>query len=233
MRSLYTTWPSIEEEVESMLSTLEDSQLERPAVLYQESPWGFAYQKAFESQLKNKNKNVVLSRPQGFGFHDFRSEVTRLKSVKPSMVLVAHTGATIVSFLKQAQVMNFKKGIFYAPSDAEDVSILTAAKGNADGLSVFSTESKEETEGRKKFNVAYSSKYNITPTPLSRHAYDQVKLLTYAFKECNKEIDCVKNYLSNLKDFDGASGKFSMKESRLAARKINHKVAEGNQFIFR
>jgi branched-chain amino acid transport system substrate-binding protein len=97
---MYATWPAIEEEVQSMINSFSKEELERPAILYLESPWGIAYQKAFEKQLKDKNINLVLSRSQGFGFHDFRTEVAKLKSANTSVVFVGHTGSNLISFFK-------------------------------------------------------------------------------------------------------------------------------------
>jgi branched-chain amino acid transport system substrate-binding protein len=228
----YTTWPAIEEEVGAIVADLSDEQVTRAGILYLESPWGIAYAEAFRDQVRKRKGKVVVDLSQGFGSHDFRSEVTRLKSMKATSMLVAHTGSNLVSFLKQAATMEIPTNTIFVPSDAEDMEIIKAAAPAGNGIGLFSTELEHDTSGRNLFRQRYRGKYNREPAPLGRHAFDQVMVVSIAFKECAMELSCVQAKLLQLSDYDGASGTFTMKSNRLAKREFARKTAYADGFRF-
>ncbi len=228
----YTTWPSIEEEVTAMVAGLSDEEIARSAVFYNESPWGMTYAEAFRYEILRRKGKVLMDLSQGFGVHDFRTEVARLKSQNITTILVAHTGSPLVSFMKQAVSIGIKANKIITPSDAEDLEILKAAGSAGDGMSLYSTDSVGESSVRRKFHDQYLEKYRREPAPLGRHAYDQLVLVAESMKECSKVTECVQAKLLNVKDCNGASGVFTIMPQRLAKRTFAKKIARKETFTF-
>ncbi len=227
---IYTTWPSIEQEVAAIAQAMGDSAIQHPALIYLESPWGDGYAQAFRNLLSQRGIKLGVDLSQSFDVHDFRSEVTKIQATKSSSALVAHTGSVMASFLKQAAAMSIPGSMIFVPSDNDDQSIVDAAGRAAEGVSLFSTEGPSETPGRAIFRAAYEKRFNRAPDPLSRHAHDQLMILVRALHSCKKDVACTRSYISGVKDFKGASGSFSMNPRRIPARSLYRKQVKDGAF---
>lgn len=226
----YSTWPSIEQEVEAIVEAAGDSSLQRAGLIYLESPWGIGYADAFRRALSRRGIKPVVDLSQGFDVHDFRSAITRL--TRSSTILVAHTGAVMASFLKQAKSMGIQGRSIYVPSDNDDQAIVHAAGPAAEGISLFSPEESNETALGTRYRLMYQKRFGRTPQPLSRHAYDQLTLLARSLNACARRVACAQERISNARNFDGASGIFSMTASRLAERTLYRKEVRNGSFVF-
>jgi branched-chain amino acid transport system substrate-binding protein len=228
----YSTWPSIEQEVGAMIAAAGDESIKRPGLIYLESPWGSGYADAFREALSNRGIKPLVDLSQGFDVHDFRSETTRLASTKSSMILAAHTGAVMASFLKQARVMNIQGSSIFVPSDNDDQAIVSSAGVAAEGVSLFSTESPKESPARSRYRSEYEKRYKRSPDPLSRHAYDQLILTARALSECKRDISCARTRIEATSNYDGASGQFSMTSKRTPLRPLYRKQVRDGAFRF-
>jgi branched-chain amino acid transport system substrate-binding protein len=227
---IYTTWPSIEAEVAAIAQAIGDSAIQRPALIYLESPWGEGYAQAFRNLLSQRGIKLNVDLSQGFDVHDFRSEVTKIQAAKSSSALIAHTGSVMASFLKQAVAMNIPGNSLFVPSDNDDQAIVNAAGRAAEGVSLFSTEGPSDTPGRALFRAAYEKRFNRAPDPLSRHAHDELIIVVRALHACKKDVTCTRSHIAGVKDFDGASGSFSMNSRRIPERALYRKQVKDGAF---
>ena len=228
---IFSTWPTIEQEVEAIARSAGDSALRRSGLIFLESPWGIGYADAFRKTLTKRGLTPTIDSSQAFDVHDFRSEVTRLQATKSTTILAAHTGAVMVSFLKQARSMNIPGDTIFVPSDNDDQAIVNAAGPAAEGISLFSTESPEATPTRSFYRDQYRTRYNREPDPLSRHAYDELLLLGRTMHACKKDVPCTQARISSIQNFAGASGTFSMTTQRFPDRPLYRKQVKNGAFV--
>jgi branched-chain amino acid transport system substrate-binding protein len=229
---VFTTWPSIEQEVERMVEVVGEEGLKSFGLVFVESPWGIGYSDSFRRAIETKRYKPSLDISQASGEHDFRPVVTKLKSSKTKAALVAHTGEMMVSFLKQARTMNIPGSTFFVPSANDDQTIIDAAGSAAEGLSLFSAEAPEQTAVQLEYQTKYEKRYNRRPDPISRHAYDQLILVARALTKCKRDTSCAEKELGSTRDFEGASGKFSITESGLAERSLYLKQVRNGKFEY-
>ncbi|MBU4536411.1 hypothetical protein KJ603_00010 [Patescibacteria group bacterium] len=79
----------------------------------------------------------------------------------------------------------------------------------------YTTAIREEN-GEEYFEK-YELKYGIRPIPISDNAYDAVNLLMDAIEK-SEDINQIREYLQNVKNYDGAGGVFSIDENKDAKR---------------
>ena len=229
---IFSTWPSIEQEVDAIAQVAGDTNLHRSGLIFLESPWGIGYANAFRKALSKRGLTPTVDASQAFDVHDFRSEVTRLQAAKSTTILAAHTGAVMASFLKQAQVMNISGTSIFVPSDNDDQAIVNAAGSAAEGISLFSTESPDLNPVRVQYQEQYEKRFGRKPGPLGRHAYDQIILLGRAMHDCKKDLACTQARIHATRNFEGASGVFSMTSNGLPERTLYRKQVKKGAFQF-
>jgi branched-chain amino acid transport system substrate-binding protein len=230
--NIFTTWPSIEREVQRMVDTIGEERLERAGIVYLENPWAAEYAKKFRDAVESRGFRLTVNSSQELNQHDFRSDLTKLKSSKTKAALVAHTGEMMVSFLKQARTLKIPGSTFFVPSDNDDQTIIDAAGSAAEGLSLFSAEAPEQTAVQLEYQREYEKRYNRRPDPISRHAYDQLILVARALTKCKRDTSCAEKELGSTRDFEGASGRFSITESGLAERSLYLKQVRNGKFEY-
>ncbi len=229
---IYSTWPSIEDEVRAITGQFNEEDFNRVAIFFLESPWGITYADAIKTELKARGKAPVLEASQGFGRHDFKAETAKLKSAKASKILLAHTGANLVSFLKQARIAGIRAESIYVPSDADDQDIVNAAGSASEGLALMISESPNRSKSVITFEDTYVSEYHRPSAPLGRHAYDQMMLAVTAIEECNFNQDCTRSKLERTNSYDGATGILSLKNNHLAQRIFYRRQVTKGKFQF-
>jgi ABC-type branched-subunit amino acid transport system substrate-binding protein len=215
-----------------MVEFIGEEDLKRSSMLYPASPYGTGYADSFREELRERGFKPILDNPQQHDLHDFRSDLTKLKSSKTKAALVAHTGEMMVSFLKQARTLKIPGSTFFVPSDNDDQTIIDAAGSAAEGVSLFSAEAPEQTAVQLEYQKEYEKRYNRRPDPISRHAYDQLILVARALTKCKRDTSCAEKELGSTRDFEGASGKFSITESGLAERALYLKQVHNGKFEY-
>jgi branched-chain amino acid transport system substrate-binding protein len=229
---IYSSWPSIEDEVRAIIGQFNEEDFNQVAIFFLESPWGITYAEALKAELKARGKTPALEASQGFGQHDFKAEIAKLKAAKASKILLAHTGANLVSFLKQARRAGIRADSIYVPSDADHQDIVNAAGDASEGLALMISESPNKSKSGITFEDSYVSEYHRPSAPLGRHAYDQMMLAVTAIKECNFDQECTRAKLDRTNSYDGATGIFSLKNNHLAQRIFYRRQVTKGKFEF-
>jgi hypothetical protein len=85
---------------------------------------------------------------------------------------------------------------------------------------------------RTQFQERYEKVFNRTPGPLSRHAFDQLVLLARASFACKRDLACTHARLQSTKNFEGASGTFSITANRLPERQLFRKQVRDGKFVY-
>jgi len=61
--------------------------------------------------------------------------------------------------------------------------------------------------------------------------YDSVKITEEDLKKCDENVDCIRNYLVNLKDYPGISGKINFDENGDVTKSLKIKTITNGQFV--
>lgn len=175
-------------------------------------PQGIA--KAFTKKFEDLN-GIVYNEKYLSGDKDFKTQITNILSKKPNVLyLLTNGGSTTIMLLKQLREFDY------------NVLIYTNEQINSDKLI---NENKELLEGAifvdpsvdynslliNKFYFDWNNSYNQQPEYLPQiylfTAYDSVYIIKDAIVTCGDiNTDCIKNYLYNLKGWQGLSGKITM-----------------------
>ncbi|WKZ57682.1 MAG: ABC transporter substrate-binding protein [Bdellovibrionota bacterium] len=200
------------------------------SILYLTTDFGEDYKRHFTQRFEELGGKVVSTATSPIGTNDFRSDLTALRAKNPDVVLAAHIGGSLGALLRQAKQLGLKQQ-FLAIYEAEDPSVIEAAQGSAEGLQFFVPEPVEETAVVKRFQSAYVEKYGVRPLILASNAYDATTILARTIHECNFDRSCSKAKIYALKDYDGASGRFSIDSDGGTIKGFVAKVVAHGQFV--
>lgn len=204
--------------------------LRKAAILYLTTQWGEEFNQAFSKKFQSLGGTITGVATNPIGQNTFRSELAKLRSGEPDVLVIVHLASTLGIAMKQARQSGFR-GQFLATSDAEEESVIKEAGKNAEGLVLISPEPEVETEEMRSFEKEFISKFGRQPHPLSRHAYDATILSGTALSECKAEPVCARDRLYQVKEYRGASGIFSINADGGTTRGFVAKIVRAGNFV--
>jgi branched-chain amino acid transport system substrate-binding protein len=202
----------------------------KAAILYLTTQWGEEYQQYFVKRFTELGGAIIDIETSLIGVNDFRSELTRIKSRNPDVVFLAHVGVNLANALKQASQLGFKTP-FVTVNEAEEQEVIASAKNYAEGIKFFAPEPITETEEMKKFDTEFRQRFNRDTHPLSRHAYDATMLAGSVLAACRHDYECADKKLYAIKDYSGATGKFSIQTDGGTMREFVLKTIKDGHFV--
>ncbi len=186
------------------------------AVLYINTEWGLGLIKAFEDKFHQLGGNIELKETFDEGATDFRTQLEKIKQASSQNIVLVSLLPETGRLLKQASELSLNKQLYSDVFSVEGQTVLDVAGQSADGIMYvapkFDTESKEPVV--EEFVKAYQAKYdNAQPSALEAQAYDAVHILAQAMQSCAENAACLKNKLSVLSHYAGASGDITFDEN--------------------
>lgn len=171
--------------------------------------------KTFEKTILERGGNLVISEEFQPGTTDFRTILTKVKSVKPEAVaILSQTGIGGGHFLKQSRDLGLSITFF---SDFNFVANENAKKivGTFEGIYFADPAYDINDPKTKAFFDLYKETYG-QPSAIPFHAastYDNIQMLGAALKAVGDDSEEVHDWLlENVKNWDGLMGTYSLDE---------------------
>lgn len=147
---------------------------------------------------------------------DFSAQLTKIISAGPDVIFVPQYYDEVPLIVKQAQELGWKKP--FMGSDSWGSAELMKLCGDACKGSYFSTHyaAAGAKGATKEFIDKYNAKYGYVPDDVAALTWDAIRLLFQAMQNTNglsgnidKDRDAIKDQLTNIKDFEGITGKMT------------------------
>lgn len=200
------------------------------AIFFVGTPFGENYAEHFQADFERAGGKVLFRAIAPLGKDDFRTELARVRSLRPDVIIAAHFGPGLGALLKQLGDSGNRTPVV-GVYEAEDPSVVHAAGSGAEGMHYFEPEPMTDSEKRAAFRRRFTDRFGYSPRVLAANAYDAAMLMTKAMTRCQKEKSCVLAELKGVQSYDGASGIFSIAGNRAADRPFTLKTYEGGTFL--
>jgi len=179
------------------------------AIISEQSAFASDLRDIFIREYKTAGGTLVDSENYDQGARDFRTQITKIISLNPSVVVInpngPDSGIAVIQQLRQLGYKGEFVGNFFGGS-AEVQKI-----AEAQGMVYVSDPVFSESPLKQKVFSEYKQKYGVTPDlpwPVGSR-YDAVYILKQAFETAGDDPTDVMNYLHNMpKDFTGILGTY-------------------------
>jgi branched-chain amino acid transport system substrate-binding protein len=202
--------------------------IKKVSVLFTDDAYGTALNKAFQTSFEALGGKVVSSGSIPYDSINLTTQVAALKAAKPEAIYVVESSApSTVATFKQVRAAGVTAP-FYGADAIYDPSLLTDAKGAAEGIIVTSFSSGTKAFKQTLAN-AYPSDELIYGAP---QAYDAFQALYLAIQKGATTGEEIKNMLPSI-EFDGASGhiKFDKNGEMSGDYKYSTFEAKNGEFV--
>jgi len=186
---------------------VKDEGFKKIAVVYENTDYGAGLLKIVEAEAPKLGASIVAKEAYILGqTKDFSSIVTKIKNAKPDVIIVGGLYNETALFAKQAVRSGLKTPIMGVDGIYSDALIELGGEA-VEGVMLtgfFHTSSpNQETQG---FINAYKAKYQEEPGTYAAYTYDAANIVLEAMKKGAADRKAIMDYLTTLKDFQGATG---------------------------
>ncbi|MEK6963606.1 MAG: ABC transporter substrate-binding protein [Nanoarchaeota archaeon] len=196
---LFNVWPHDYLLSEELAKTLFEKGHRKVAIFSAQQVWVKDQTEAFRKEFEKLGGKIQLVVEPDPDDKELRAEALRITQEKNIDAVIDMHIAPADIIAKRLKEVGIKVPIY---SIALDNAVIKASQGAMDGT-VFLTSLTPSPE----FEKSYKAKYGMELDIGADSAYDAVMLLTQAIKATGStESDKIADYLSSLKEYDGASG---------------------------
>jgi branched-chain amino acid transport system substrate-binding protein len=172
--------------------------------------YGTGLTKVFKKEFESLGGQILSVDFYNQGTTDFRTQLTKIKSLNPDALYLPGMYAEIGLVLKQAKEMGVKTQLLSCVG-FNNPKVLTIAGNTADGVyfarPYYDTESQDMQ--LKTFVEHFKKKYGIEPGIYAAHAYDAMKIIALVIKNGSYTANNIKTALHLIKNYPGVTGNTS------------------------
>lgn len=204
--------------------------LRTASIVWMNSDFGKSYSDNFKKRFEELGGQVLSNEPLEFFGTDYRAELTRVKAKNPDVMLAIHFGNQLTFILKQSFELALSAQII-GTYEGEDSDIINVAGNAAEGFIISTPVGSEKGDNYFQFENTFVEKYGREPSAYERISYDGFNMQIEAYKNCEGERKCIIDYLGSIKNYDGASGIFSINEEGTADRSFVFKKIQDGKYV--
>lgn len=190
--------------------------------------------KSFKEKYATSGGQIVSELDFNGGDKDFKAQLTAIKNSNPEAVFVPGYYTDVALICIQAKQLGINVPLF-GGDGWESETLLTIGKEAMNGH-YFSTHcaADQGTPAMTKFVEAYRKRFNgKTPDAMAVLGYDSAMVLADSIKRANTtEPAALRDAIATTKDFEGASGKFSLNADRDAVKALVFIKIENGAFKY-
>src|SRR3989344_5089467 len=171
------------------------------------------YSSLNDLSFRTSTRNEIETEAVALDTTDYRTILAKMQNEEPDAIFMVGLASQYSEIIKQAHELGIETQ-FLTMRSAEDPILIRNAGELANGLIyTYPFDATSQTKEIREFSNSFEKKYGTIPDAYAAEGYEGFRLVAYAFEVCSKDYLCVKNYLTNLKDYDSVLGKLSFDEN--------------------
>jgi branched-chain amino acid transport system substrate-binding protein len=231
---IFRTWHSTSDEgkyfADYLYNTLRISNL---GILVINNEYGLGLLDEFEKSFKQTGGSISFQESFNQGQSDFRPILSKIKphekEVNGIYIIGYHNETGLL--LKQARELKLNTRFFCSDGN-QDPKLLEIAGSSAEGL-IYPHAKRPDIVLRevRDFQDEYKGKFGKEYGTTSDTAYDAFNLLVLGIMNKGYNPSLVKDFLTNVKDYSGASGKISIDKYGDIHKEFEIKTIKDGNFV--
>ncbi len=215
--------------------------LKKVAILYIKNDYSQGLAEDFKENFEKEGGEVVAMETGIAGDKDFKTQLTKIKDLKPEALYIPNYVAEMAQILEQKNQLGLNVKVLSADGFSNP-EIFDLAKDNA--LDVIFSNSAEDTSSnisKQNFINKYKNKYKIEPDNFSLNSYDIawliINAIETAYNEASQEDkeklnlnrDRIREIFHSTKDYQGVSGTINFLPNGDASKNVGIYVSEKDE----
>jgi len=205
--------------------------VKRLAVIYVNTDYGAGNKEVFEKAFGGHGGQILLSEGFDQGESDFRTYISKIRSLHPQAVyIIAHSIETAY-FLKQAEELGLDTR-FLSTIGVKSPDLWRIADDAGNGV-IYTVQKFDPNASERStaFTNKYREEYGEAPDLFAALGYDAIHILAKVIEERGYAAEAIKNGLYDLSNFYGVVGKISFDQNGDVESEITMEITKDGKFV--
>lgn len=228
---LFRTQPTDALSAVSIVNWASSLGYKKAAVIFEETDFGHGLAHEYEILWPKDGRQIVVKESYQSGKTvDFSAILTKVKNSGADVALMGclyNEGALIA---KQSRQIGLKIPFFGEDSQISKAFLELGGPAVEGWRSVGAYDPKAKNPLNQEFVKAFMAKFNKEPNSFAAQSYDATALILEGIIQKGAERDKVQNYVFNVKDFPGVSGKTSFVKGD-ASKQMAHFIVKDGAWV--
>jgi branched-chain amino acid transport system substrate-binding protein len=206
--------------------------LRNVAVLSVNNEYGKGLESVFRMQFSRRGGKIAAEETFEQSSADVRTQLTKIRVTAPDGLYLIGYPKEMGAVLRQIKELGISTALLGTVA-LHDQQLIDSAGNAAEGI-VFPFPRDPSGEQVERFRAAFVAKYSKNPPVLADVGYDALKMIVRAI-DISKGTsgDQIRQGLTMLKDYPGASGKMTFDEKGDVHKPMGIKTIESGKFVWR
>jgi len=204
--------------------------LKTAAVIYENSSYGKTLSTIFIEEYEKLGGKIVANESIEKGGKDFRSQITRIGALKPSLILVYAYYAEAGLVVRQAAELGVKAQ-FMSHGSVQNDAFAEIAGTAANGFISGAPRWDGDAPNVKAFIERYKKKFGRQPDLYGPYFYDAVRIYAAAIEKGGYTKEGIRKALKETKDFPGVNGVMNFGPDNVVKLPVRFVRFEGGKWV--
>jgi len=186
----------------------DDLKVREVVIMYINNAFGMGMSKVVKDEWEKRGGKVLAYEAHAQDATDFRTQLTKIKALKPKVIIVESYYTESGLLVKQASELGLKgvQWISYAAVQTPQFIEIggKAAEGYICTVAGWDPEDPRKIVQDYKKNI--KAKYNVEPEMYGAMTYDGIKLLAQVMRKHGTTSEAIRKGLHEVRDFEGVTG---------------------------
>ena len=183
------------------------AKISRIAVMYINNDAGVGNKDVFVRRFRQLGGVVLGEEAYAEGTRDVRTQLAKIKALKPQALMVVSYPDDTIVVVKQARELVPKMPLFFQAEAVEDPAVRKALGAALNGVT-YILPAKPEGKVPQRFAGEYKRKHGTEPELFAAEGYDCVQLVADGVRASGgiARATSIRDHLYSVRDYGGASG---------------------------
>lgn len=227
---IFRVFPTNVHEADKLINVSQNLKAHKLAILFVNNDFGIELANLTRDKFENLGGKVLLAEAYERENTDFRTLLSKVKSLSPHLVIILGYPKDMALLCKQSKEIGVKVQ-FLAPDTFYTPEIIDWSEGAVEGV-IFVTPSNGVEERWDQFQKKIKDKYNKESNIASAMAYDSMNLLAEAMRIGGFGNEEIKDSLYEIKQYPGITGDITFdKNGDVENRLMDIYIVKNGKFV--
>jgi len=206
--------------------------LRKVCILYVNSDYGKGIEETFKKEFEKAGGNILGTESYELGATDFRTQLTKIKELKPEGIYLPGYYKEMSGILRQFKELGIRARLLSVNS-FYDPKLLEIAGDSAEGA-IFtypSYDPKSDNPKIKEFIKAFLGRFGKEPDAFAVQGYDALKIIGDSIEQGGYGVDSIQKQLTKMKNYPGIGGIMSFDQNGDVQKSLRILTVKKGKFV--
>lgn len=211
-----------------------DLKLKKAAIMYINNAFGVSMSKVVKKEWENLGGTALAYEAHSQGGTDFRTQLTKIKALKPEVIFLESYYMESGLIVKQASELGLSGVQWISYAGVQQPQFIKIAGQAAEGFicTVAGWDPEDPRKIVRDYKKNIKEKYNVKAEMYGAMTYDGIKLLAQIMRKHGTSAEDIRKGMHEVRDFEGVTGAaVNLDDEGMVVKKLTLNILKNGKWV--